>query len=58
MLKEAHNHGSDLSKLEWNKLTTPTIYQLWKEEGPHYPSAGTSSNPTKVVGPVSIGKYR
>jgi hypothetical protein len=58
MLNEAHNHGSNLSKLEWNLLITHTICQLWKEEGAHYPSTGTSSNPTKVVGHDSMGKCR
>jgi hypothetical protein len=58
MSKEALNHGLDLSKFEENQLMTPTICPVWKEEGTHYQSTSTSSNPTKVGQPDFTGKCR
>jgi hypothetical protein len=58
MSKEVLNFVSDLSKLEENQLMTLTTCPLWKEEGAHYQSTGTSSNPIKVGGPDFIGKCR
>jgi hypothetical protein len=58
MSKEVLNLGLDLSKLEENQLTTHTTCPLWKEEGAHYRSAGTSSNLTKVGEPDFTGKCR
>jgi hypothetical protein len=58
MSKEVLNLGSDLSKLEENQLMTHTTCPLWKEEGAHYRSASTFSNPTRVGEPDFTGKYR
>jgi len=56
MLKEVLSLGSGLSKLEEKQLTTLITYPLWKEEGAHYRSTGTSSNPTKMEEPDFTGK--
>jgi hypothetical protein len=45
-------------KVAENQLMNPTICPLWKEEGAHYRSAGTSSNPTKVGEPDCACKCR
>jgi hypothetical protein len=57
MSKKALNHASDLLKLEENQSMTPIICPLWKEEGSHYLSASTSSNPIKVGELDFTGKY-
>jgi hypothetical protein len=58
MSKEVLNFGLDLSKLEESQLMTLITCLHWKDKGAQYRSAGASSNPTKVGGPDSTGKYR
>jgi hypothetical protein len=56
--KETIIFGLALLRSEGSQLMTLITCLHWRDRGAQCLSAGTSSNPTKVVGPDSTGKYR